>query len=147
MPGILVGIDGSGHSQRALEWAAKEAALRQVPLTVLTVQQAVAGFWGGTLTYEGEDETFTERAREAARTETDKVLARMGDSRPPSVTVNAVKGFPAEELIKAGRDADMIVVGLRGAGGFPRMLIGSVSSQVVQHTQTPVLVVPRDPHN
>ncbi|HYB16002.1 MAG TPA: universal stress protein, partial [Streptosporangiaceae bacterium] len=45
MPGILVGIDGSGHSQRALEWAMKEAALRHVPLTVLAVRQAVTG-WG-----------------------------------------------------------------------------------------------------
>lgn len=45
MPGILVGIDGSAHSQAALEWAAKEAALRQTSLTVLTVHQAVRGFW------------------------------------------------------------------------------------------------------
>ena len=48
MPGILVGIDGSAHSQPALEWAAKEAAIRHTSLTVLTVHQAVAGFWGGT---------------------------------------------------------------------------------------------------
>ena len=55
MPGILVGIDGSAHSQHALEWAAKEAALRHTSLTVLTVHQAVAGFWGGTLHYAGDD--------------------------------------------------------------------------------------------
>jgi len=46
MSGIIVGVDGSGHSQRALEWAAREAALRQASLTVLTVQQIIAG-WGG----------------------------------------------------------------------------------------------------
>jgi nucleotide-binding universal stress UspA family protein len=45
MPGILVGIDGSAHSQCALEWAVHEAAIRHAPLTVLTVIQAVAGYW------------------------------------------------------------------------------------------------------
>jgi nucleotide-binding universal stress UspA family protein len=74
MPGILVGIDGSAHSQHALEWAAKEAALRHTSLTVLTVHQAVRGFWGGTLYYEG-DESLTDKARAAAQAETDKVLA------------------------------------------------------------------------
>ena len=46
MPGIIVGVDGSGHSRRALDWAIHEAAIRHTPLTVLTVQQAVAGSWG-----------------------------------------------------------------------------------------------------
>ena len=40
MPGIIVGVDGSGHSQRALEWAMKEAAIRHAPLTVLAVHEA-----------------------------------------------------------------------------------------------------------
>ena len=93
MPGILVGIDGSAHSQHALEWAAKEAALRHTSLTVLTVHQAVAGFWGGTLHYAG-DESLTEKAREAAQAETDKVLAGLGDARPASVTVTATQ-WPA----------------------------------------------------
>jgi len=43
MSGIIVGVDGSGHSQRALEWAMKEAAIRHAPLTVLTVHQAIRG--------------------------------------------------------------------------------------------------------
>ena len=67
MPGILVGIDGSAHSQLALEWAAKEAALRHTSLTVLTVHQAVAGFWGGTLHYAGD--TFKIGAEVAAQVE------------------------------------------------------------------------------
>jgi nucleotide-binding universal stress UspA family protein len=45
MPGIIVGVDGSDHSRHALEWAIREAAVRHAPLTVLTVQQAVAGYW------------------------------------------------------------------------------------------------------
>ena len=78
MSGILVAVDGSADSQLALEWAAKEAALRHTSLTVITVHQAVAGFWGGTLNYAG-DEALVEKGRQAAQAETDKVLAALGD--------------------------------------------------------------------
>ena len=50
MPGIVVGVDGSGHSQRALEWAMDEAAIRHVPLSVLTVHPAIVGYFGGVVT-------------------------------------------------------------------------------------------------
>jgi nucleotide-binding universal stress UspA family protein len=140
MPGILVGIDGSAHSQRALEWAAREAAVRHTSLTVLTVHQAVAGFWGGTLHYQG-DESLVEKARAAAQAETDKVLSGL-DSRPTSVTVEAVNGIPAEEILNAGADADMIVLGSRGGGGWSRLLLGSVSSSVAEHAKVPVMILP-----
>jgi nucleotide-binding universal stress UspA family protein len=141
MPGILVGIDGSAHSQRALEWAAKEAAIRHTSLTVLTVHQAVRGFWGGTLHYAG-DEELVEKGRQAAQAEADKVVASLGDARPASVTVKATEGIPAEELLNAGADADMIVLGSRGGGGFARMLLGSVSSTVAEHAKVPVMILP-----
>ena len=141
MPGILVGIDGSAHSQRVLEWAAKEAALRHTSLTVLTVYHGVAGFWGGTLHYAG-DEDLVEKGRQAAQAETDKVLASLGDARPTSVTVKATEGIPAEEILIAGADADMIVLGSRGGGGFSRLLLGSVSSNVAEHANVPVMILP-----
>ncbi len=46
MSGIVVGIDGSGHSRRALEWAMREANIRRVPLTVITVHEISVGYWG-----------------------------------------------------------------------------------------------------
>jgi nucleotide-binding universal stress UspA family protein len=141
MPGVLVGVDGSAHSQRALEWAAKEAALRQTSLTVLTVYHGVAGFWGGTLHYAG-DEQLVDKARQAAQAETDKVLASLGDARPASVTVKAAEGIPADEILKEGASADMIVVGSRGGGGFARLLQGSVSSTVAEHAKVPVMILP-----
>jgi len=140
MPGILVGIDGSSYSQPALEWAAKEAALRHTSLTVLTVHQAVRGFWSGTSNYQG-DEELTAKARDAAQAETDKVLSGL-EARPESVTVTAVHGIPAEEILNAGADADMIVVGSRGGGGFARLLLGSVSSTVAEHAKVPVMILP-----
>ena len=142
MSGIIVGIDGSVHSRRALEWAAREAAIRRAPLTVLAVQQAVAGYWGGAVAYPG-DQSLAEQSLKAAQQETDEVLEQLdAESRPPQVTVRAVTGIPAEALLNAAADADMIVVGSRGAGGFRKLLMGSVSSQVTHHAHCPVVVIP-----
>ena len=141
MPGIIVGIDGSVHSKNALEWAMKEAAIRHAPLTVITVHPVIAGFSGRPVAYP-TDEARTDKAREAAQEEVDKTLAQLAGPGPETVTVQGVSGFPAEVLITAGRDADMLVVGSRGAGGFSRLLLGSVSSQVTHHAQCPVVVIP-----
>jgi len=141
MPGIIVGVDGSGNSQRALEWAVKEAVVHHAALTVVSVHQAVAGFFGSPVDYPG-DEAQMERVLLAVQAKTEKVLAETGEGRPASVTVRVVNGFPAEELVKAGEGADMIVLGSRGAGGFSRLLMGSVTFQVSQHAHCPVLIVP-----
>ena len=143
MPGIIVGIDGSGHSRKALEWAIKEAAAHHSPLTVVTVHQAAAGYFGNPASYPG-DVALTEKATEAARAEIEQVLAGLGETRPPSITVKAVNGFPVEVLIDAGKDADMIVLGSRGTGGFARLMLGSTASQVAHYAQSPVLIVPSE---
>jgi nucleotide-binding universal stress UspA family protein len=141
MSGIIVGVDGSGHSQRALKFAMKEAVIRHMPLTVLTVHEAVRGYYSGAAIYP-DDPIRTEEARSAAQAETDKVLAGLDGPHPESVTVKAVHGFPVEELINAGRDADMLVLGSRGAGGFTRLMMGSTADQVSRHAHCPVLIVP-----
>jgi nucleotide-binding universal stress UspA family protein len=145
MPGIIVGIDGSVHSRHALDWAIREAAVRKVPLTVVTVHQAVAQYWGGpAVSYVGvEDQTV--EAREMAEKETRAALdeADLGTGCP-SLTVKSVTGLPAEALLEAAADADMLVVGSRGAGGFRRLLMGSVSTQVTHHAHCPVVVIPAD---
>jgi len=140
MPGIVVGVDGSGHSRKALETAAAEAVAHGVPLTVLVIHQAVRDVYGSASHY-GDDAALTEKAKEAAQADTDQVLAAAG-SQPSSVTVTAVHGLPVDELVKASEGADMIVLGRRGMGGFVRLLMGSVSSQVAQHALCPVLIVP-----
>jgi nucleotide-binding universal stress UspA family protein len=140
MPGIVVGVDGSGHSRKALERAAAEAVAHGAPLTVLTVHQAVRDVYGSASHY-GDDAALTDKAKEAAQAETDQVLATLG-SQPASVTVTAVHGLPADELIKASDGADMLVLGRRGQGGFARLVMGSVTNQVAQHAQCAVLIVP-----
>ena len=71
----------------------------------------------------------------------DKVANEIGETGP-EVTVSVSVGDPAEELVKASRDADMLVVGSRGSGGFARLLMGSVSSQVTHHAACPVVIIP-----
>jgi nucleotide-binding universal stress UspA family protein len=144
MPGITVGIDGSAHSTCALEWAIKEAAVRHAPFTVLTVHTVPMSGWTGnpiTLPQDAEDQ---EKAQQAAEEMTLKATSQLGAAQPSSVTVRAISGFPAEALIEASRTADLMVVGSRGAGGFARLMIGSVSSQVVHHAHCPVVVVPSE---
>jgi nucleotide-binding universal stress UspA family protein len=108
---------------------------------VLTVNEAIRGYLSGAAVFP-DDQARTEEARAAAQIETDKVLAGLDGPRPESVTVKAIHGFVVDELINAGRDADMLVLGSRGAGGFTRLMMGSVPGQVAQHAYCPVLLVP-----
>jgi nucleotide-binding universal stress UspA family protein len=145
MPGIIVGIDGSDHSLRALEWAIGEAAIRQTPLTVTTaIQQPAPGYGGYHVPYLGEEDVI-EQARKMAQVETEQALDKAGPgSRPPSVSVQAVSGLPGEALLEAAEGADMLVVGSRGIGGFKRLLLGSVGVQVTHHAHCPVVVIPAE---
>jgi nucleotide-binding universal stress UspA family protein len=142
MPGIVVGVDGSHHSTKALEWALKEAVVQHASVTVLTVHLVPASPWTGNPVLMGGDPEAQEKALKAAEELTAKVVSELGESKPESVHVRAVTGFPSNELIHASRDADLLVVGSRGAGGFAKLMVGSVSSQVVEHAHCPVVVVP-----
>jgi nucleotide-binding universal stress UspA family protein len=144
MPGILVGVDGSDHSRRALGWAMHEAVRRQVPLTVMTVRPgpvrpATHVYWNMPTLPEGG--LSHEQARTAVLEFVDKVANETGETMP-EVTVTVVTGDAAEELVRASRDADLLVVGSRGTGGFARLLIGSVSSKVTHHASCPIVVIP-----
>lgn len=143
MSGVTVGIDGSENSHLALEWAITEAALRNAPLTVLTVSQQISSaFTGEPVDYQG-DEARLATVRKAAEETVAEATSKLGGKRPPSVTVSAVSGFAVQQLIAASQTADLLVVGSRGGGGFGALRLGSVSSQVVHHAKCPVAVVPR----
>jgi nucleotide-binding universal stress UspA family protein len=141
MPGITVGVDGSSHSQQALEWAIKEAGIRHAPLTVLTVHEVAGNHWTGHPMVYPADQPMTETIRQAAQEATQKAVEQAGEPGPAAVTVRAVSGLPAQELIEASADSDLLVVGSRGGGGFARLMLGSVSSQVANHAACPVVVI------
>ncbi len=141
MTGIVVGVDGSDHSERALAWALEEAQLRKVAVVAVT---AVGGPTTLAWTMSAAVTLVSDEVLDAARTAvTDQVAAVSAklEGSVPDVTVQAVQGAPAEVLLDAAADADLLVVGSRGAGGFSRMVLGSVSSAVVHHAKCPVVVV------
>jgi nucleotide-binding universal stress UspA family protein len=147
MNGIIVGLDDSIHSCSALRWAIYEAAIRHLPLTVVTVvpeeiRPATTIYWG--LPTYPEDHRNQELARKTIQQRVGEITNEIG-ANLPEVTVSVTKGNPAEELIKAARSADMLVVGSRGSGGFSTLLMGSVSTQVTHHAKCPVVVI-REPH-
>lgn len=142
MAGITVGVDGSDKSGRALEWAIREAGLRGAALTVLAVHEVAANHWTGKPELYPADQPVTETIRQAAEEAVQKAVTQVGEPGPASVRVRAVSGLPAQELVSASADSDMVVVGSRGGGGFSRMLLGSVTSQVVAHATCPVVVIP-----
>ena len=143
MSGILVGVDGSDHSRHALSWAMHEAAYHNVPLTVIAVHQgpvqsATQIYWN---VPNLPDRSFDpELVRAAIQEMVDTVAKEIGE-RPPEVLINVASGDPAEELVNASRDAELLVVGSRGSGVFAKLLMGSVSSKVMHHAACPVVVV------
>jgi nucleotide-binding universal stress UspA family protein len=141
MPGIVAGIDGSQHSHFALEWAMRYAALRHLPLTVITVVENVTPGWSGMLVMPTYEQDLV-AARDAAQEAIAKAAAELGGEVPPSVTVQAYVGVPAPILIRESQDAELLVVGSRGAGGFARLMAGSVCTQAVHHARCPVVTIP-----
>jgi nucleotide-binding universal stress UspA family protein len=106
------------------------------------VHPVMASAWTGNPVILPPDQAALEQAQAAAEEATSKVTSQLGDAQPASVTVRAVNGFIAEELIGASGDADVLVVGSRGAGGFSALRLGSVASQLVHHAACPLVIVP-----
>ncbi len=134
---IVVGVDGSSASAEALRWAHREAALRKVPLHVI---HAWTYPWIGNRpdVMAPVDEVRMEASRildEAVAA----LTAEAGGDVP--VTTELVEGNPVEAMLAAGEDADLLVVGSRGRGGFASLLLGSVSQQVVHYATCPVAIV------
>jgi nucleotide-binding universal stress UspA family protein len=142
MAGIVVGVDGSTGSHQALEWAARQAGLRKAPLTVLTVNPVASNGLTGSPLRHPADKAEEEEIGQAATAAAGKVITGLRDAGPASVTVRALSGIVADELVGASGEADLLVVGSHGHGGFSALLLGSVSSHVVSHASCPVVVVP-----
>jgi nucleotide-binding universal stress UspA family protein len=140
MSGIAVGVDASENSERALEWAMREGVFRGEPVTAIAVHEVATNQWTGNPIIMGGDQAEEEEIRRALEEKVAKVAGRIGGA-PVEVGVQVVSGVAARVLIEASEHADLLVVSSRGGGGFARMLMGSVSIQVVQHAACPVTVV------
>ena len=139
-PRIVVGVDGSPLSRSALEFATDEARLRGAALHVTYAYPVIANPLTGST---GLD--YYEQAESDAREVLQGLIADAPSSEGVEVEWLAVPGNPSEVLIEASKGAVLLVVGSRGNGGFMGLIMGSVSTQCVQYSHCPVLVV-REEH-
>ncbi|MGO4583755.1 universal stress protein [Arthrobacter sp. 2RAF6] len=132
---IVVGVDGSEASIEAL----RQAQSLAVPMGAQVIASAYWEFpqvYGGYVAMGIDD--FEESAEQVLKDSLEKAF---GPELPDNVVSRVVRGHARESLIEASREADMIVLGRRGHGGFGGLLLGSVSSACVAHAHCPVLVV------
>lgn len=136
---VVVGVDGSAASLQALEFALHEAGLRECRLDVLHAPEHTAPYGSG---FSGDlAAELVTAMREQDREVLAGVAAVVGDHPGVRVDVRTVDGAPARELVKASKQAVLVVVGSRGAGAFERMLLGSVSAAVLRRARCSVAVV------
>lgn len=134
MKGIVVGMDGSAGASAALRWAAAEGGIRDEQVTAVLA-------WGMLAQHHPDranrfDPDYdAEHARAALAA---WVAETLGED---PVGLHVVCDLPARALIEASSDADLLVVGGRGLGGFRGLLLGSVSHQVLHHATCPVAIV------
>ena len=137
---VLVGVDGSEHSDAALHMALEEARRRQLGLTVLCASHVP---W---LARPIEPEViaeFEESERWLAEKTISESLDRVKGHSYSDVEIEqvTVRGTPAEALVEASRSAELTVVGSRGHRSFSRAILGSVSRTLMQDSPRPVAVV------
>jgi nucleotide-binding universal stress UspA family protein len=152
---IVVGVDGSPGSDAALRWALDEARLRGSRLRVVHAYEAphvalsdvavgAAGIPTPPVLAQVDVERVRASAEEQARSVIDSALrrvAREGGERA-EIERAALVGPAAQTLIEAGRDAELLVLGSRGRGGFLGLLLGSVTQQCAHHPPCPVVILP-----
>lgn len=137
MSRIVVGVDASEHSDRALAWAIAEAQLRGAELEVVHAYTALDIAALPAVVSYVEDEELVKHAHAVV----DERLAAVGVPEDVPVTRSVRSGNPATVLLAAAKGADLLVVGARGLGGFRGLLLGSVSHQVATHAACPVVIV------
>ena len=136
---IVVGVDGSASSRKALTWAAAEAADHGAELVVLNV-------WEHTLLPPAGSVSVSEHyVPDASQRTTDDLLKviteELGADPPVPVQARVKQGRPAKVLIDESAGTDLLVVGHRGHGGFAGLVLGSVSQHVAAYAKCPVVVV------
>lgn len=141
----MVGVDGSPSSDVAVEWAARDAALRRVPLTFVHVMPQAAGpAWldmGLPDDYWALQQKHGQEIVALARDIANKATA--GGERL-QLGADVVSGNAVGTLIDRSRHADLLVVGSRGLGKWSRRVLGSVSSSLVRQAHCPVAVIHDD---
>jgi nucleotide-binding universal stress UspA family protein len=141
--GIVVGVDGSPSSTVAVEWAARDAEMRIVPLRLVhAVAPVVAPDRGWPQFRASTDYSWwEEQARQLVEQAHKVAVEATSPNREPQVTSEVLYAPIVPTLVDLSKEADMVVVGCRGQGMVARALLGSVSSCLVHHAHCPVAVI------
>lgn len=140
---IVVGVDGSDFSTTALRLAGRLARSLDAPLAVVTCLGTSDLFLASHLPEESSP-TTTELEETAKRLIDESLNRAFGGDVPEGLTRTVKFGPPAKVLVEESRDAQLLVVGRRGRGGFLAQIMGSVSGACAAHAHCPVLVVGED---
>lgn len=141
--GVVVGIDGAPGCRPVLEHALHDAARRHARLRVVAVVP-LPDYWMatyGATVWSPSAEVVAEVRAEAQRTVDEVVAAHAGLFARVPVTVVAVVGMPADVLVEASRDADLLVLGHRGRNAFTSAVLGSVGLHCVLYAACSVTIV------
>lgn len=161
MARIVVGVDGSSESIRALRLAVEEGQLRNADVEAVYVfeppraslsEELIARPYGvsvamGSISPDApahHPPTKNEEAHDRAMAHLRQLVTEgLADMAAPAPELSVIAAdHPAEGLIGESRTADLLVIGTRGLGGFSGMLLGSVAHQIIQHTKCPMLIIP-----
>lgn len=133
---IVVGIDGTPASDRALEWALEEAVVRGCPLHVVHAWtfEALADW----------TETTEQRVRTESEALIEKAVRKASEQRQdlPEIVRTSLRGDAAETLEKASEGAAMLVVASHTGHRIRQIVLGSTSTHVVRHAHAPIVVIP-----
>jgi nucleotide-binding universal stress UspA family protein len=139
--GIVVGVDGYPASNAAVRWAARDAVMRHLPLTLVHVVNPAVPMWsqsplpgGFAVWQENEGRRILDDALKIAQ-DTAK------DDRSIQIKSEMIFSATVPTLVELSKEAELMVVGSSGRGALARGLLGSVTSTLLRHTPCPVAVI------
>ncbi len=139
--GIVVGIDDSPAARAAVEWAARDAELRNIPLTLVHAVSPEVSTWLRTPLPTGVlrwQQDHGRRLVDGALKVVEEAAQRGG---PAGLHTEILSSGAVPTLIDLSKDAEMVVIGAQGSGRWPGRLLGSVSSALLRHAHCPVAIV------
>ncbi|MBJ7338117.1 universal stress protein [Mycolicibacterium sp.] len=142
--GVVVGIDGSEPAKAALRWAAREAMLRHVPLSIVHAYTPAI--------IDGHDARLQARVTKWQRYQGRRIIdeavgivTELATGHNPTLETDTISSRPLSALVDASKEAQLVVVGSRGRGRLDRLVLGSVSTGLCHHAHCPVAVIHADP--
>ena len=139
--GIVVGVDGSAASNAAVFWAAREAAMRNVPLSLVHMFNAFVPTFPQIPMPSGVAEWQEDDGRKVLEQAVKIAEDAMPTDRKIAIASEVKCSPPVPTLIELSQEAEMVVVGCNGRGAIGRVVLGSVSSGVVRSARCPVAVI------